>query len=133
MKEAGSSYPRLPRQTFEDLIIEALTDLPTYFQEQLQNIEVLADTWPGPNDLRSVGLDRGHLLLGLYRGIPLTERTSGYHLVAPDTITLYQGPIELVSGGDLERIRSQVRHTVIHEIAHHFGISDDRLRQLGAY
>lgn len=133
MNGAGNSYPRLPRQDFEDLIIEALADMPQFFQEHLRNIEVLADTWPGPNDLRSVGLDRGHLLLGLYRGIPLTERTSNYHLVAPDTITLYQGPIELVSGGDFERIRNQVRHTVIHEIAHHFGISDDRLRQLGAY
>lgn len=133
MTSAARSYPQLPRAEFEALIIESLADLPVYFQEQLQNIEVLVDTWPGPNDLRSLGLDRGHLLLGLYRGVPLTERTSHYQLVAPDTITLYQGPIEVLCGGDYDRIRAQVRHTVIHEIAHHFGISDDRLRELGAY
>jgi predicted Zn-dependent protease with MMP-like domain len=133
MTGAGRSYPHLPRAQFEALIIEALVDLPVYFQEQLQNIEVLVDTWPGPDELRSLGLEEGHLLLGLYRGIPLTERTSGYQLVAPDTITLYQGPIEVMCGGDFERIKQQVRKTVIHEIAHHFGISDDRLRELGAY
>ena len=133
MKGAGRTYPQMPRQEFEALIIEALADLPRYFQEQLQNIEVLVDSWPANTDLRSVGLDHRSLLLGLYRGVPLTERTSGYHLVAPDTITLYQGPIEHVSGGDYARIRAQVRHTVIHEFAHHFGISDDRLRELGAY
>ena len=133
MSAAARSYPQLPREEFETLIIEALADLPVYFQEQLQNIEVLVDSWPANTDLRSVGLGRGHLLLGLYRGVPLTSRTSGYQLVAPDTITLYQGPIELVCGGDYERIRAQVKHTVIHEIAHHFGISDNRLRELGAY
>ena len=94
-------------------------------------------TAEGSINFNKVGSDRalgrGQLILGLYRCVPLTERSSGYHLVAPDTITLYQGPIELVSGGDYERIRAQVKHTVIHEIAHHFGISDDRLRELGAY
>jgi predicted Zn-dependent protease with MMP-like domain len=126
-------YPKLPRAEFESLVVEALANLPTFFQEQLQNIEILVDTWPANSDLRSAGIDRRHLLLGLYHGVPLTERTSGYNLVTPDTITLYQGPIELVSDGNPERIRAQVKHTVIHEIAHHFGISDDRLRELGAY
>ena len=128
-----SAYPRLPRAEFEALVVEALADLPVYFQEQLQNIEILVDDWAGPNEHRATGLSSGSLILGLYHGVPLTERTSGYQLVAPDTITLYQGPIELVSGGNYERIRAQVKHTVIHEIAHHFGISDDRLRELGAY
>jgi predicted Zn-dependent protease with MMP-like domain len=73
------------------------------------------------------------LLLGLYHGIPLTERTQAYNLVTPDTVTLFQGPIELVAGPDHQAIKEQVRRTVAHEIAHHFGISDDRLRELGAY
>ena len=128
-----SGYPRLPRETFEALIVEALADLPVYFQEHLENIEILVDSWAGPREQRSSNAGPGSLILGLYQGIPLTERTSAYQLVAPDTITLYQGAIELVSGGDFERIRAQVKHTVIHEIAHHFGISDDRLRELGAY
>jgi predicted Zn-dependent protease with MMP-like domain len=133
MTRNEESYPKLPRADFEALVIEALADLPVFFQERLENIEILVDTWPAGTDLNSVGLGRGHLLLGLYHGVPLTERTSGYNLVAPDTITLYQGPIEMVCRGDYGRIRAQVKRTVIHEIAHHFGISDDRLRELGAY
>jgi predicted Zn-dependent protease with MMP-like domain len=133
MEPARRTFPRLPLEQFETLVVEALAGLPVFFQERLQNIEVLIDAWPGPGDLHEVGLARGDLLLGLYRGVPLTERGSGYQLVTPDTITLYQGPIEMVSGGDFNRIREQVRHTVVHEIAHHFGISDDRLRELGAY
>ena len=133
MNRSAHPYPQMSRDDFEVLILEALADLPVYFQEHLQNIEILVDSWAGPYEHRSTGLDHSTLILGLYRGVPLTERTSGYQLVAPDTITLYQGPIELVSRGDYERIRAQVKHTVIHEIAHHFGISDDRLRELGAY
>jgi len=121
-----------PRK-FEQLVAEALDDLPPFFQDKLENVEVLVQPWPTPHDLRSVGLSRGHMLLGLYFGIPLTERTHAYNLVTPDTITLFQGPIEVVAGKDHEQIREQVRHTVIHEIAHYFGISDDRLRELDAY
>lgn len=133
MIDANRPFPRLPRADFEALIIEALADLPVFFQEQLQNIEILVESWPRQSDQRTAGVEHGSLLLGLYHGVPLTERTSAYQLVTPDTITLYQGPIELVCGGDFERIRAQVKRTVIHEIAHHFGISDDRLRELGAY
>lgn len=118
---------------FEDLIIQAVAGLPHYFQEKLENIELLAAVWPSGDEMRRAGLRPGSLLLGLYQGIPLTERTHNYNLVPPDTITLYQGPIERVAGPHKSRIRDQVRHTVIHEIAHHFGISDDRLRELGAY
>ncbi len=125
--------PTLPPEVFEALVIESLTSLPVYFQEKLENIEILVAPWPTARELNSVGLTPGSLLLGLYHGIPLTERTHAYNLVPPDTITLYQGPIERVAGADYKKIRQQVMRTVIHEIAHHFGISDDRLRELGAY
>jgi len=128
-----SPYPRLDQVTFEALVVEALASLPVYFQEKLENIEILVATWPSARDLTRTGVPSGSLLLGLYQGIPLTERTHYYNLVPPDTITLFQGPIEMVAGEDYQRIRWQVNHTVIHEIAHHFGISDDRLRELGAY
>ena len=118
---------------FERLVAEALDQLPPYFQERMNNVEVLVQDWPSRHDLREAGLTSRHHLLGLYNGIPLTVRTQGYNLVPPDTITLYQRPIELVAGEDPEEIRAQVRHTVIHELAHHFGISDERLRELGAY
>lgn len=123
----------LSHEQFEQLVIEALAMLPPFIQEQINNVEVLVESWPSTATLRDMGMTRNDLLLGLYHGIPLTERTSAYQLVPPDTITLYQGPIEQVARGKPDRIREQVRHTVIHEFAHHFGISDDRLRELGAY
>jgi predicted Zn-dependent protease with MMP-like domain len=123
----------LSHEQFEQLVLEALAMLPPFIQEQISNVEVLVETWPSVTTLREMGMPPGGLLLGLYHGIPLTERTSAYQLVTPDTITLYQGPIEQVAGRDANKIRDQVRHTVIHEFAHHFGISDDRLRELGAY
>src|SRR5262249_57246807 len=72
-------------------------------------------------------------ILGLYQGVPLTRRTSGYAAVPPDKITIFRRPIERVAGTDPERLRWQVKHVVVHEIAHHFGISDERLVELGKY
>ena len=117
---------------FEKLVVLALDDLPPYFQEKISNVEVLVKEWPSRRELQDARVPQGHTLLGLYSGIPLTERTHNYNMVPPDTITLYQGPIEH-SAADVGEIPEIVRHTVIHEFAHHFGISDDRLRQLGAY
>ena len=123
----------LPHSQFEELVDEALASLPAIFQEKIDNVVFLVKRWPTRDDLRRAGVPAGQTLLGLYSGIPLTRRTSGYNLVAPDTITLYQGPIEAAAGGEVAQIREQVRHTVIHEVAHYFGISDDRLRELGMY
>ena len=121
-------------ETFAGLVADALDSLPRVFIERLDNVEVLIEEWPRPEDLEEVGMesrDRASLL-GLYHGVPLTRRTSFYSSL-PDTITIYQKPIERVAGQDEEKIREQVRHTVIHEIAHYYGISDDRLGELGAY
>jgi predicted Zn-dependent protease with MMP-like domain len=123
---------RLSQADFEALVAQAMDELPEYFQEKMSNIEVLIRPWPTTRDLREADVPVGHTLLGLYTGIPLTERTSYYALVPPDTITLFQGPIERAAGR-VEHIPAVVRRTVIHEVAHHFGISDDRLRKLGAY
>jgi predicted Zn-dependent protease with MMP-like domain len=123
----------LPFETFERLVVEALDSLPPFFQEKMNNVEVLVEDEPDPELLTEMEMDPTEdTLLGLYQGIPLTERYN-YNLVMPDTITLYQKPIEAVAGGNFDRIRDEVRHTVIHEIAHHFGIDDDRLLELGAY
>ena len=115
------------------LIAEDQAIIALDLKEKLENIEILVAGWPSSREMNRAGVPRDSLLLGLYQGIPLTERTHNYNLVPPDTITLYQGPIELVAGNDYKSIRRQVRHTVMHEIAHHFGISDERLRELGAY
>jgi predicted Zn-dependent protease with MMP-like domain len=117
---------------FERIVAAALDALPTYIQEKMSNIDVLIKPWPSKDELYEAGVPADSTLLGLYSGIPLTERTHFYGAVPPDTITLYQRPIELEAGNP-ERIPEVVRHTVIHEVAHHFGISDDRLRELGAY
>jgi predicted Zn-dependent protease with MMP-like domain len=120
------------RQRFEQLVVEALESLPPEFRRRLENVEVVVEEWPSAHILRQVGLGPGQSLFGLYQGIPLTGRTSGYNLVLPDKITLYRGPIEAHSRSD-EELRDRVAYTVIHEIAHFFGISDDRLRELGVY
>ncbi len=128
----------LPDAQFESLVAEALDDLPPFFQAQMNNIVVLVETWPSRRVLRQMDVPPGETLLGLYTGIPLTERTQGYHMVPPDTITLFQGPIEAAAaeweeGEFLDNVREEVWHTVVHEIAHHFGIDDDRLVELGVY
>lgn len=122
----------MPADEFERLVAQALDSLPAFVQQAMSNIEVIIRPWPSRRELREAGVPPGETLLGLYTGVPLTERTSDYGLVAPDMITLYQGPIEQAAGGaaDVPRV---VQETVIHEMAHHFGISDDRLWELGAY
>lgn len=124
--------PKFTPEEFEQLVVQALDALPEFFRQQLQNIEVIVADWPTAAERQAVGLKPGHLLFGLYQGVPLTERTTNYNLVLPDKITIYQMSIEQVCR-TREEVIAQVQHTVKHEIAHHFGISDDRLRELGAY
>jgi len=112
--------------------VQALDALPAEIQKHLQNIDVVVSDWPTPAELRSVGLKPGRLLLGLYHGVPLTKRGGHYGMVLPDKVTIFQGPIEKVCR-TREQVIARVQHTVKHELAHHFGISDDRLRELGAY
>jgi predicted Zn-dependent protease with MMP-like domain len=113
---------------------EALETIPDALWNAIDNVAVTVDEWPSRYQLEEAGVPPGELLLGLYEGVPLTQRTGGYGLVPPDVITIFRGPIlRICPRGDEEAVRQQVRHTVIHEIAHHFGISDERLIELGAY
>ncbi len=120
------------KSRFERLVAEALDSLPHEFQEQMENVDVVIEAWPSREQVRRMGLPPGETLLGLYEGVPLTERTSRYGMVLPDRITIYQGPVEACCRSS-EEIRSKVRQVVMHELGHHFGISDERLRDLGAY
>ncbi len=122
----------LPRAEFEQLVAAALDDLPPFFHEKMSNVEVIIEPWPTRDDMQLAGVPNGQMLLGLYQGVPLTQRGAHYQLVLPDRITIFQGPLEQAYLTPAA-IREGVRHTVIHELAHHFGISDDRLRELGAY
>lgn len=119
-------------KTFEALVAEALDSLPPDIQEKLENVEVVVEWRPSPTQLRRLGIGSGHTLFGLYEGVPLTGRTSSYGMVLPDKITIFQQPIEAVCQSN-QQVRHVVRRTVLHELAHHFGLSDERLRELGVY
>lgn len=112
----------MPHERFEELVAEAVRSLPEWIRETMDNVEVFVE---------EESPDGG--LLGLYEGIPLSERGSGYTNVLPDRITLFERPILREARGDPDRLRAIVRHTVAHEIAHHFGISDERLVEIDAY
>jgi len=124
---------RISQEYFALLVEEALESIPDTLWTRIDNLAVMIEEWPTAAQLASVGMTHRGLLLGLYEGVPLTVRTHSYGLVAPDKITIFRGPILRVCPPDPEAIRAQVRRTVLHEIAHHFGISDDRLREIGAY
>jgi predicted Zn-dependent protease with MMP-like domain len=122
----------MPPAAFNRLVADALDGLPDEVAGWLDNVEVLVDDWPSPAQTRDVGVRRRDQLLGLYEGVPRTERTSDYGMVLPDRITLFRRPILAVCATPEEAAR-EVRRTVLHELAHHFGIDDDRLEELGAY
>ena len=121
----------MERVEFEELVAEAIETIPAALLAKVENLQVVVEDRPTPYQLRKAGIRRG-LLLGLYEGVPRTARTTNYALVPPDKITIFQEPIEMVYRTPQE-IRAGVAHTVQHEIAHHFGVSDDRLREIGAY
>ncbi len=114
------------------LVGEAIDRLPEEFRERLENIDIVVADAPTREQLKALKEKRGHTLLGLYEGVPLTERTHGYGFVMPDKITIFQRPIEAMCRSDA-RIVEEIEKVVRHEIAHHFGISDDRLEELGRY
>ncbi len=117
---------------FMDLVAEVLEALPPFFQERLDNVEVVVEDWPDPHTLRTMGIRSRYDLQGFYHGVPLTARTTHYGLVPPDKISIYRRPIE-TQCNSLDELRATVRRVVLHELAHHFGIDDDRLEEIGAY
>jgi predicted Zn-dependent protease with MMP-like domain len=122
----------LDHETFERLVTRALDGLPAWVQAALDNVEVTVAEMPTPAQRRRLELRPGATLLGLYEGVPQTRRSSHYGLVLPDKITLFRRPILAVCRTP-EEVQARVRSVVIHELAHHFGIDDDRLRELNAY
>jgi predicted Zn-dependent protease with MMP-like domain len=119
-------------ERFEQLVAQAVENLPQQIKDSLENIDIIVADEPTPEQLSRKELGRNQTLLGLYEGIPLTKRTYGYTGVMPDKITIFQKPIEALRRNDTQIIQ-EVQHVVRHEIAHHFGISDDRLEEMGRY
>jgi predicted Zn-dependent protease with MMP-like domain len=118
-----SELDRERYERFDEYARAALESLPSDLRQSLSNVEIVVEEEPPP----------GRRLLGLYQGVPLTRRGSFYTGVLPDKITLFHGPLERRYGHDESLLRAQVRRVVLHEIAHHFGISDERLVELGSY
>lgn len=123
MEGAGGHADEAASDAFEQLVADALDELPDDIAARLSNVAVTVEDEPPP----------GEHLLGLYHGVPWGERGPYYAGVLPDKITIYRGPLERAAAGDHARLRAQVRRTVFHEIAHHFGIDDDRLVELDRY
>ena len=122
----------MDKEKFEDLVDQAVKRLPAEFLDHLDNVEVLVNDQPTPAQMRKNGLKANQTLLGLYEGVPQTRRTTNYGMVLPDKITIFQKTIEAKCRNE-EEILAEIEHVVKHEIAHHFGISDERLREIGRY
>jgi predicted Zn-dependent protease with MMP-like domain len=117
------------RSDFEGMVGAALDQIPDALAREMQNIAVMVEDWPTPAQLARVGV-RG-TLLGLYEGVPLTARGPlSYSGVAPDRITIFQGPLSR-RARDVDELAAQVRVTVLHEVGHYFGMDDVRLHELG--
>ncbi len=111
----------MSRERFEELVADALDTIPPELARLVDNCVLLVEDESPAHD---------RYLLGVYQGIPLTERGPGYTMALPDRITVYRRPI-LAMCADEDEVVEQVRITVVHEIAHHFGIDDERLHELG--
>ncbi len=108
---------------FEQAVRDALDTLPPELRDAMSNVDIVIDEDAPPEQN----------VLGLYEGVPLTRRTTSYGGVLPDKITIFRRPIERVAGRNPERLREEIHHVVVHEIAHHFGISDERLIEMDRY
>src|ERR1035437_930608 len=119
----------MEQEKFVELVSRSIDALPAEFLDALDNVDVVVEDSPTPEQLKKTKTgDEVGLLLGLYEGVPRTRRTTGYNMVLPDKITLFRTSIEKICRND-EEIFLQIQKTLKHEVAHHFGISDARLEE----
>lgn len=121
---------RVVRRKFEALVARALLTIPEEIRTRMDNVEIVVEAWPDEDQATAAGLEPGEVLFGLYEGVPLVDRGIVADPLLPDKITIFQGPLEEACETD-EAMAEEIRRTVVHEIAHHFGIDDARLAQLG--
>ncbi len=117
------------KEQFEEIVREAVTELPGFFLDIMHNVDIQVRRWPTRRQLSGAGMEEGETLLGLYVGVPLPDRYDG-NMVPPDIITIFQGPIEAICSSRAEVV-DEVRDTVVHEVAHYFGITDAELTDWG--
>lgn len=118
----------MEKEEFEKLVADAVDDLPDEFKEKLENVNVVVEDSPSKVLAKKINLRSPNDLLGLYQGVPRDKRGWGYSLVMPDKISIYRNSIEAICKND-EQIKSKVKEVVIHEIGHHFGLSESQIRK----
>lgn len=119
-------------EAFDQLVTKAMNELPQEYIKGLENVAIVYADWPNEHQAVKGKLQHDSLLLGLYEGIPLTQRGSGYTFVLPDVITLFKVPIQMVSHNN-EELFEQVKRTLWHEIAHYYGLNHNRIDELQGY
>lgn len=117
---------RLTRTQFEKLVAQAVESLPSRFLRRLENVDVVVEDEPSDDDRELAGIEPGGTLLGLYQGVPQTDRGTWYGNTLPDRIVIYQRSVEAIAR-DRREIRKEIRITLMHEIGHHFGLGEDDL------
>ncbi len=120
----------MTRRQFQDVVQQALDELPQQFKDVIHNLDFQVRWAPTPEERRRSRLRPGSDLFGIYMGIPLTKRTGGYSMVSPDVIVIYQRSHERYTRNEAEMV-AQARQTLLHEIGHYLGIDEDRLHELG--
>ena len=115
---------RVPPEEFDALVEQAMEGLPDEWAELLDNVVVMVEDEPDPEDLEAMGMDPGEDLLGLYTGVPLSERSTFHMGALPDRVVLYRGPILRVCDNRRQVIR-EIRDTLVHELGHHFGMEEE--------
>ena len=120
----------MTRRKFEALVERALRRLPRRFRTRVANVAVVVEDWPDQETLADLGIEPPDTLFGLYRGVDVTRRGSGYGNILPDTVTIYQGPIEEEAAGRPAEMAEIVRDTVMHELGHYFGLDDETMHRI---
>lgn len=126
------SLMEISDQEFDQLVTRAMDELPQEYITQLNNVAIVYADEPTDEQIRRMKIDNNHLLLGLYEGIPQTQRGAGYNLVLPDKITLFKKPI-LAVVRTKDELFEQIKRTLWHEIAHHYGLNHDRIDSLESH
>ena len=119
-------------EAFDALVTKAMNALPQEYIRGLENVAIVYADWPDENQAQKSELKPGSLLLGLYEGIPLTQRGGGYTYVLPDKITLFKVPMQMVTHTE-EELFEQIKRTLWHEIAHYYGLNHHRIDELEGY
>ena len=121
---------RLTRRAFQRLVRQAMEELQQEVLDVLDNVAIVVEDFPSARQRETIDLGEGHTLFGLYEGVPLTQRSSHYGMVLPDKVTLFRRPLEAATSSS-DELREEIKTTIVHEIAHHVGWSDDDLHRLG--